>query len=48
MIGDNLEVEVVPFSFYFTDGGEEIRGAAHAFSCSLTDKIVKLIERNEI
>ena len=31
LIRDNLEVELAPFSFKLADGGEEIRGAAHAY-----------------
>ena len=31
LIGDNLEVELVPFTFTLAGGREEIRGAAHAY-----------------
>lgn len=47
LIGDNLEVELAPFTFTLADGGEEIRGAAHAYAPSLTDKIIQLLEQNE-
>ena len=47
-IGDNLEVEIAPFSFKMADGGEEIRGAAHAYTPSLTAKITQLLEKNEM
>eukprot|EP00731_Ephydatia_muelleri_P002438 Em0001g2438a len=48
LIGDNLEVELAPFSFKLADGGEEIRGAAHAYTPSLTAKITQLLEQNEM
>ncbi|KAL5515747.1 hypothetical protein EMCRGX_G000956 [Ephydatia muelleri] len=48
LIGDNLEVELAPFSFKLADGGEEIRGAAHAYTPSLTVKITQLLEQNEM
>ena len=48
LIGDNLEVELAPFSFKLADGGEEIRGAAHAYTASLTAKIFQLLEQNEM
>ena len=32
LIGDNFEVELAPFSFKLADSGEEIRGAAHAYT----------------
>eukprot|EP00731_Ephydatia_muelleri_P019270 Em0012g95a len=48
LIGDNLEVELAPFSFKLADGGEEIRGAAHAYTPSLTAMITQLLEQNEM
>eukprot|EP00731_Ephydatia_muelleri_P004732 Em0002g908a len=48
LIGDNLEVELAPFSFKLADGGEEIRGAAHTYTPSLTAKITQLLEQNEM
>ena len=48
LIGDNLEVELAPFSFKLADGGEEIIGAAHAYTPSLTAKITQLLEQNEM
>ena len=30
-IGDNLMVELAPFSFKLPDGGEELRGAAYGY-----------------
>ena len=30
LVGDNLEVELAPFSFKLSNGGEELRGAAFA------------------
>ena len=49
LIRDNLEVELAPFSFKLADGGEEIRGAAHAYihPASLA-KITQLLEQNEM
>eukprot|EP00731_Ephydatia_muelleri_P024217 Em0016g488a len=38
-VGDNLELELTPFSFTVSGGGEEIRGAPHAFTPSLTQKV---------
>ena len=38
LIGDNLEVELAPFFFKLADGGEEIRGAAHAYTPSLLQR----------
>ena len=48
LIGDSLEVELAPFSFKLADGGEEIRGAAHAYTPSLTAKITQILEQNEM
>ena len=47
LVGDNLEVELTPFSFAVSGGGEEIRGASHAFTPSLTQKVHQLLEENE-
>ena len=47
LVGDNLEVELTPFSFAVSGGGEEIRGAPHAFTPSLTQKVHQLLEENE-
>ena len=46
-VGDNLELELTPFSFTVSGGGEEIRGAPHAFTPSLTQKVHQLLEENE-
>ncbi|KAL5516417.1 hypothetical protein EMCRGX_G001733 [Ephydatia muelleri] len=48
LIGDNLEVELAPFSFKLADGGEEIRGAAHVYTPSLTANNTQLLEQNEM
>eukprot|EP00731_Ephydatia_muelleri_P010723 Em0005g1309a len=47
LVGDNLEVELTAFSFTVSGGGEEIRGAPHAFTPSLTQKVHQLLEENE-
>ena len=47
MLGDNLEVELAPFSFKLPNGGEGIRGAAHGYTPSLTSKITQLLEQND-
>ena len=47
LVGDNLEVELTPLSFAASGGGEEIRGAPHAFTPSLTQKVHQLLEENE-
>jgi hypothetical protein len=46
-IGDNLMVELAPFSFKLPAGGEELRGAAYGYTPSLTQKIIQLLEQNE-
>ena len=46
-IGDNLMVELAPFSFKLPDGGEELRGAAYGYTPSLIQKIEQLLEQNE-
>ena len=38
-VSDNLELELTPFSFAVSGGGEEIRDAPHAFTPSLTQKV---------
>ena len=48
LVGDNLEVELAPFSFQLSNGGEELRGAASAYTPSLTRKVVQLLEQNEM
>ena len=47
LIGDNLEVELTPFSFKTSNGGEELRGAPHAFTPCWQHKLVQLLEENE-
>ena len=44
LIGNNLEVELAPFSFKLPNGEEGLRGAAYGYTPSLTSKIV---EQNE-
>eukprot|EP00731_Ephydatia_muelleri_P033241 Em0026g61a len=44
LIGDNLEVELAPFSFKLPNGEEGLRGAAYGYTPNLTSKIV---EQNE-
>ena len=39
LVGDNLEVELTPFSFAVSGGGEDIRDAPHTFTLSLTQKV---------
>ena len=46
-IGDNLEVELAPFSFKLPNGTEGLRGAAYGYTPSLNSKIVQLLEQNE-
>ena len=46
-IGDNLMVQLPPFSFKLPDGGEELRGAEYGYTPSLTQKIIQLLEQNE-
>ena len=46
-IGDNLMVELAPFSFKLPDGGEELRGAAYGYTPDLIQKIKQLLEQNE-
>ena len=47
-VGDNLEAEVIPFSFAVQLGtGEEIGGAAHAFTPDVTAKIYQILHENE-
>jgi hypothetical protein len=41
-VGDNLDAETAPFSFKLK-AGEELRGAAHAYTPSLTEKITQLL-----
>ena len=48
LVGDNLEVELAPFSFQLSNGGEELCGAACAYTPSLTRKVVQLLEQNEM
>ena len=48
LVGDNLEVELAPFSFKLSNGGEELRGAAFAYTSSLTKKVVQLLEQNKM
>ena len=48
LVGDNLEVKLAPFSFKLSNGGEELRGAAFAYTPSLTKKVVQLLEQNEM
>ena len=48
LVGDNLEVELAQFSFKLSNGGEELRGAAFAYTPSLTKKVVQLLEQNEM
>eukprot|EP00731_Ephydatia_muelleri_P029391 Em0020g1035a len=47
LIGDNLEVELAPFSFKLPNGEEGLRGAAYGYTPNLTSKIVQLLEQNE-
>ena len=48
VVGDNLEAEVTPFSFAVQSGsGEELRGAAHAFTPDVTAKIYQILHENE-
>ena len=46
-LSNHLEVELTPFSFTVSGGGEEIRGAPHAFTPGLTQKVHQLLEENE-
>ena len=48
LVGDHLEVELAPFSFQLSNGGEELRGAAFAYTPSVTRKVVQLLEQNEM
>ena len=45
LVSDNLEAELAPFSFQLSNGGEELRGAAFAYTPSLTRKVVHLLDR---
>ena len=48
VVGDNLESEVTPFSFAVQSGaGEELRGAAHAYTPDVTAKIFQILDENE-
>ena len=47
IIDGNLLVELTPFSFALSGGGDELRGAPHAFTLSLKQKVVQLLEENE-
>jgi len=48
LVGDNLTVELAPFSFKLANGGEELRGAAMAYTPSLTRKVIQLLEQNDM
>ena len=43
-----MESEVTPFSFAVQSGaGEELRGAAHAYTPDVTAKIFQILDENE-
>ena len=47
IVGDNLKGEMALFSFPFTSGGEELRGAALVYIPDLVLKVVELLEENQ-
>ena len=48
VVGENLEAEVTPFSCAVQSGrGEELRGAAHAYTPDITAKIFQILNENE-
>ena len=46
LVGDNLDAELVPFSFKHKDGGQIIKSAPYCYIPRLWDKIQELIEQN--
>ena len=47
LIGDNINAELVPFSFTHKDGGEEIKPSPMAYVPNLWEKIQCLLEQNQ-
>ena len=46
LLGDDVVVEAVPFSFPLRVGGEEIRASPIAYTPDLAAKIIHLLEEN--
>ena len=47
IIDDNLTAELTPFSFKI-NGGDELRGAPHAYTPSLKQKVLQLLDENDM